>query len=82
MRRDGTLKNSSAVNDASTTQKYCWEAITSRQEKHPNILSIEGVAPRLSRFCVVSEWMVNGNIMEYVRKYQKVNRLDLVRLTC
>ena len=47
---------------------------------HPNILSIEGVAPGIFKFCMVSRWMVHGNILDYVNKYVDVNRLELVRL--
>jgi len=47
---------------------------------HPNVLSIEGVAPVLFEFCMVSQWMAHGNILSYVEKYTDANRLDLVRL--
>jgi serine/threonine protein kinase len=47
--------------------------------KHPNILSIEGVAPELFEFCTVSQWMENGNILEYVGKHPGADRLQLVR---
>jgi hypothetical protein len=46
---------------------------------HPNILSIEGVAPELFKFCMVSEWMENGNLLDYVVKHPGVDRLQLVR---
>ena len=48
---------------------------------HPNILSIEGVAPKLFEFCMVSRWMPNGDILEYITKYPEVNRLELASLT-
>ena len=47
---------------------------------HPNVLSIEGVAPGLFEFCLVSRWMVNGGILDYVKQYVGANRLELVRL--
>ena len=36
---------------------------------HPNVLDLIGVPDTLEdgRFSMVSEWMVNGNIMTYVR---------------
>jgi hypothetical protein len=46
---------------------------------HPNVLSIEGVAPKLFEFCMVSQWMVHGNILSYLEKYTGANRLELVR---
>ena len=35
---------------------------------HPNVLNLIGVPDTLEdgRFSMVSEWMANGNIMEYV----------------
>ena len=59
-------------------QIYCKEVIVCKRAKHPNILSIEGVAPMLFSYCMVSQWMANGNMMEYVIKYPGVNRLELV----
>ena len=47
--------------------------------KHPNILSIEGVNQSLFEFCMISQWMENGNIPSYVMKYPEANRLELVR---
>ena len=46
---------------------------------HPNVLRIEGVAPDSFPCCMVSRWMENGNVLEYVNQYQgQVDRLDLV----
>ncbi|KAF9646872.1 kinase-like protein [Thelephora ganbajun] len=61
-------------------KKYCKEVIVRKRAKHPNILSIEGVAPKLFEFCMVSEWMPNGNILEYITKHPAVDRLELVYL--
>ena len=46
---------------------------------HPNVLSLIGVPDTLDdgRFSMVSEWMANGNITEYVRK-NSGNHLKLV----
>lgn len=46
---------------------------------HPNILNLIGVPDTLEegRFSMVSEWMVNGNIMEYIRA-NAGNHLKLV----
>ena len=61
-------------------QKFCkgvilWNALT-----HPNILKLTGVLGDIDKgqFAIVSEWMIRGNIMEYIRK-NHVNRLELVR---
>jgi hypothetical protein len=67
------------VNRWSFIKKYCKEAIVLKRANHPNILSIEGVAPKLFEFCMVSQWMPNGNILGYVKKYPGANRLELVK---
>ena len=59
---------------------FCKEVIVCKRMDHPNVLSIEGVAPELFEFCMVSRWMVNGNILDYAKKYTDVNRLELVCL--
>jgi len=59
-------------------KKYCKEVVVCKRAKHPNILSIEGVAPKLFEFCMVSRWMENGNILSFVTKYPAVNRLELM----
>ena len=60
-------------------QKYCREVIMSRRMNHPNVLRIEGVAPDSFACCMVSRWMDNGNMLEYLNQYQgHIDRLDLV----
>ena len=49
--------------------------------EHPNILNIEGVAPHLFPFCMVSDWMENGNMLEYVKNNPDADRFGLVGLT-
>ena len=38
-----------------------------------------GVSPELFPLCVVTEWMVNGNIMDFISTHREANRLRLVR---
>ena len=45
---------------------------------HPNVLPVLGVSPKLYPLCVVTEWMVDGNIMDFASKHPEVNRLRLV----
>ena len=52
--------------------------ILGKHINHPNILSIKGVLPHLSQFCAVSEWMVNGDVLQYITKCPGVNHLELV----
>jgi len=46
--------------------------------KHQNILPLLGVNMSKSRFAMISEWMENGNINEFIKKNQHRNRTELV----
>ena len=50
-----------------------WKAL-----HHPNVLSLVGVTMTEIRFAIISEWMVNGNINEFVKAHPDVDRLRLV----
>jgi len=45
---------------------------------HPNVLPLLGVTMTTNRFAIVSEWMRNGDINEFVKKHANANRLELV----
>jgi hypothetical protein len=52
--------------------------VTWRALCHPNVLPLLGVTICDSQFAMVSEWMVNGNINEFVKANRDVNRFELV----
>ena len=62
-----------------STQNFCKEVVVWKNLSHPNVLNLIGVPDTLEdgRFSMVSEWMANGNIMEYVRSHAG-NHLKLV----
>ena len=45
---------------------------------HPNVLPFFGVSETLFPFCIINPWLTNGNINEYAKKNERVNRLQLV----
>lgn len=55
------------------------EIVVWRHFSHPNVLPVLGVSPKLFPLCIVSEWMTNGNIMDFTSEHPEVNRLRLVR---
>ena len=59
-------------------QKFCKEVITWRSLQHPNILPLLGVVMTGNQFAMVSEWMTNGNINQYVTTHPHKNRFELV----
>jgi len=49
--------------------------------RHPNVLPLIGVTMSENRFAMASDWMVNGNIREFVKAHPDVDRLGLVGFT-
>jgi len=47
---------------------------------HPNVLPLLGAKMANGQFVMVSEWMVNGNINEFIKSHWDVNRFELVGL--
>jgi len=60
-------------------QRFCREGVAWKHLRHPNILPLIGVTVSNQRFAMVSAWMENGNINEFVEKDRHVNRVELVR---
>ena len=46
---------------------------------HPNVLPLLGVTMATNRFVMVSEWMVKGNVREFLKAEADADRLGLVR---
>ena len=46
--------------------------------QHPNVLPLVGVTMSNAHFAMISEWMTNGNIIEFVKANSDANRLKLV----
>ena len=45
---------------------------------HPNVLPLLGATATGAEFAMVSEWMANGNINEYIKAHPGADRLGLV----
>ena len=60
-------------------QRFCREAVSWKHLRHPNILPLLGVTVSEHQFALVSEWMENGNINDFIERYRHVNRVELVR---
>jgi len=48
--------------------------------RHPNILPLLGATLNEHRLCLISEWMDQGNISDYLKlkENQELNRIELV----
>ena len=60
-------------------QRFCREGVAWKHLRHPNILPLFGVTISRQKFAMVSEWMENGNINQFIETEPHVNRLVLVR---
>ncbi|KAJ7572893.1 kinase-like domain-containing protein [Mycena floridula] len=60
---------------------FCREALVWKQLDHPNLLLFLGVTLELfaPSFCLVSPWMSNGNLMEYLARNPEFSRISAVR---
>ena len=62
-------------------QAWCKEMVVCRNLSHPNILSFLGVSCTESHpLCIVSKWMPNGNISEFLKSDGQFTRRPLVRI--
>ena len=47
--------------------------------RHPNVLSLLGITMGDGQFAMISDWMTNGNINEFIKAHKDANRFELVR---
>jgi hypothetical protein len=51
-----------------------------KQLEHPNLLPLVGAKKASQTLIVVSEWMENGTVLEFINAFPETNRLKLVRI--
>ncbi|KAF9642010.1 kinase-like protein [Thelephora ganbajun] len=61
------------------TRRFCKEVMTWKALRHPNVLPLLGVTMSNNQFTMVSEWMFNGNINEFIKAHRDVNRFELLK---
>ena len=59
-------------------QRFCKEVITWKSLQHPNVLLLLGVIMAGAKFAIVSNWMANGNINQFVKAHQDANWFELI----
>lgn len=59
-------------------QRLCKEVVMWENLRHPNVFPLSGVTLGDNCFATVSEWMANGNIIQFVKEHRDANRFDLV----
>ena len=60
-------------------QRLFQEIAIWRRLSHPNVLPVLGICPKLFPLCIISDWVINGNILDFTSANPEVNRLRLVR---
>lgn len=49
--------------------------------RHPNVLPLLGVTITENRLVMVSDWMEDGNVDDFMKAHTDINRLKLVSLS-
>ena len=65
---------------STSTQRLCREVIGWKRLSHPNIFPLLGISVSTDpyHFLILSEWMSNGDVMQYARSNPEANRLRMV----
>lgn len=58
--------------------RFCKEVVLWRFLQHPNVIPLIGISMSENRFAMVSEWMIHGNINQYVEAHPEADRLSLL----
>lgn len=74
----GVLNSSHALITDHVSQRFCREVVVWNALRHKNVLPLLGVTMTEDQLVMVSEWMVGGNIMEFVNANVHADRLKLV----
>jgi len=68
------------LHDSLSLQRYYKEVTVWKQLNHPNVVPTLGAGPDIAELCVVSPWMPDGNLLQYLSKYPGANRMAIVRV--
>ncbi|KAH9929153.1 kinase-like domain-containing protein, partial [Fomitopsis serialis] len=71
-----------AKNASRVYPNVCQEVVMWRRLRHPRITPMLGVDTKLFPLCIVSKWVDNGTITEFLKKYPAENRLQLLLDVC
>jgi hypothetical protein len=62
----------------SSRKEFCKEVVMWRTLQHPNVLPLIGAMMSHGHLAMISEWMVNKNINDFLKEHVHVNRITLV----
>ena len=67
-----------SANRSRLVQRFCKEVMMWKTLRHPNVLPLIGVTMTEFRLVMVSEWMENGNVTDFLKTNGEADRLELV----
>ena len=76
--RSPVLRRACVCQLTSNTQRFCKEVVTWKSLRHQNVLPLLGVMMMEKQLTMVSEWMVNGTVNEFIKAHRDANRFELV----
>ena len=59
-------------------QRFCKEVVVWNALRHPNVVPFLGVTMDKDQLAMISEWMVNGNINQFLKVHWEANPFELV----
>lgn len=59
-------------------QRFYREIVAWKYVSHRNVVPFLGVSETLFPFSIISPWLPNGNIVEYIQRHEGADRLQLV----
>lgn len=59
-------------------KRFCKEVVGWRSLHHRNVLPLLGVTMTKNRFVMISEWVGNGNIKEFLKTHTDADPVELV----
>ena len=59
-------------------QRFCKEVVVWKALRHPNVVPLIGVTMSETRFAMISDWMVNRDINNFLKVNPDADRLKLV----
>ena len=74
----GALDLSHVIITDRVSQRFCMEVVAWNTLRHENVLPLLGVTTTEDQLVMVSEWMVGGHIMEFLKVNVHEDRLRLV----
>lgn len=61
------------------TRRFCREVMAWKTLCHQNVLPLFGVTMGNGQFAMASEWMIHGNINEFLKVHRDVDRFELLK---